>query len=763
MFFTGSGVFRIVKKGVTFLTVAALVGGCLLYVFTPLPVEQVTEWPVSPALRDREGRFFHLRLSGDSEWSIPVPLSEMGKWLPLAATGVEDRRFRSHPGVDAPALARALWTNLTAGRIVSGASTITSQLIRLSISERALTPEGIIKPAPRSLSTKAREFIQALRLERVMTKDKILELYLNRAPFGGNIRGVQAASLIYFGKPASRVSPGEACLLIGMLRGPSLYRPDRHPEAARRRRDAIIGILEERGVFTKDEARLARLEDLPSRWIQPPMRAFHFAEMVLKDRSLSGQTDTTLDLEIQTKLEAVLSGAVSVLPPSITMAAGVLDNETGGLLAWVGNARFGKGGKNAWVDCGQALRSPGSALKPFAYLAAFDQGLLTPSSLLADSPLAFSGRAPRNFDLTYRGAVSARVALSDSLNAPAVRVLRMAGPAAVLELMRSCGLRSLNRNAAFYGDSLILGGCDVSVLQMLEACAVIANEGVHRPLTLLKRREGLAVRLSSRAAAWMVTDILDNFGQVSALTREALGGTWHVALKTGTSYGLRDAWTAAWTPRVTVVVWVGDPAGTPWGGLVGVQMAAPAALSILRIVSPEPQWYAPPPGLVLREVCSLSGRPPTAACLSTRLDWSIEGTTRTVPCDIHVIRAGKSALVWPVDLTGPDPARIEIRKTPSVVITSPLAEATYYLAPLAKEQKIPLRTEGARGQVWWYLDGKYIGTSAPLETFFHDFPDGRHRLAVSDAEGRTAATRFTVVSPGAGKSRGADGEIPLLD
>jgi penicillin-binding protein 1C len=729
----------------------------------------------------------------------------MGKWLPLVAVAVEDKRFYSHRGVDPLALARALWQNTTSLRVVSGASTITSQLIRLSITEpsfrkgsRAHGPGGVRGGAPifkRGLATKAREFVQALKLEQVMDKDAILEAYLNRAPFGGNIRGVQAASLIYFGKPAAQTSPGEACLLIGMLKGPSLYRPDRRPEAARRRRDFIIHFLEERGVFSREEARAALLEDLPSRWIQPPLRAFHFAEMVLNQnagRKLDrGRVETTLDLEVQAKLEAILGRAAAVTPDAVTLAAGVVDNATGGLLAWVGNARFGQGGPSAWVDCGRALRSPGSALKPFAYLAAFEKGVLTPGSLLADSPLAFSGRAPRNFDLTYRGAVSARVALYDSLNAPAVRVLRMAGPENVLGLMRDFGLASLNERASHYGDSLILGGCEVSILQMLEAYAALGSEGVHRRVALTKedaernlREGGAKKRLASAAAVWMVSDILDNKSRFSVFTRETFGGSeWRAALKTGTSYGLRDAWAAAWTPAVTVVVWAGDPTGGSWPELVGAQAAAPAALSVLRALSSRgpnghgpnghgpngrgpsgpSAWYSVPDGLVQREVCALSGRPPTAACLSTRLDWSIEGVTQSIPCDIHVLRGGRSALLWPPELAGgAGPNKTtpsEARRQPEIHFVSPVAGAAYYLAPLAKEQKIPLRVEGALENVWWYLNGRFIGSSPPNETFFYAFPDGEHSISASDGEGRAASTRLTVISPGKRKRSELEEEL----
>ena len=723
----------------------------VLWAAIPLPLESVVDWNVSPALYDNKGTLFHLRLSGDSEWSVPIPLGEMGRWLPLVAVGVEDRRFHFHPGVDPLAVVRAALQNLFSRRVVSGASTITTQVIRLSISERQLkNAMGERGRRRRNAATKVREYVQALKLERRLDKNEILEIYLNRAPFGGNIRGVQAASLIYFGKPAARLSPGESCLLVGMLKGPSLYRPDRRPEAARRRRDFVIRTLKERGVFSEEEARLALLEELPSRWIQPPMRAFHFADMILNPIPPARPVRTTLDLEMQTKLEAVLRRTVSGLPPFVTAAAGIVDNRTGSLVAWVGNARFGEGGESTWVDCGRAPRSPGSALKPFAYLAAFEKGILTPSSLLADSPLAFSGRAPRNFDLMYRGAVSARVALSDSLNAPAVRVLRMAGPEHVLQTMRRFGFRDLTERAAYYGDSLILGGCEVSVLQTLEAYSVLASEGLHRPLSLLQESADVLppVRLATPAAVWMVSDILDNRGRLAALLREAMGAGWHVAFKTGTSYGLRDAWTAAWTPDVTVVVWVGDPSGTPWPGLVGAEAAAPAALRTLRAVSPGSGWYSPPEGLELREVCALSGRPPTAACLSVRQDWSIAGVTQTVPCNIHVLRGGKSTLLWPAELAAQRTPASEIRRRAGIAITSPLAEAVYYMAPLAREQKIPLRVEGGIGKIWWYLNGSYIGNSVAGETFFHNFPDGRHLISASDGEGRTAATKLTVVSPG---------------
>ena len=732
-----------------------------LWLSIPLDLRRITTLEGSPALYDEEGRLFHLRLSSDSEWQVPIPLDKMGKWLPRVAVAVEDGRFYSHHGVDFLALLRAAAQNAVSARVVSGASTITSQLIRLAVSEREPIPDSsLLTRRPRSLATKAREFILALKLERVFSKEKILEHYLNRAPFGGNIRGVQAASLLYFGKLASQISPGEACLLIGMLKGPTLYRPDTQPEAARGRRDAIIHQMEKKGVFTRAEAQRALLEGLPNRRTPPPFRAYHFAELVMEGKTgteLSAGLQTTLRLDIQSRLESILRQAARELPANITLAAGVVENRTASLVAWVGNARFGSGA-GSWVDCGRARRSPGSTLKPFAYLSAIEQGYLTASSLLADTSIAFSGRAPRNFDLQYRGAVTARVALSESLNAPAVRVLRMAGPDRILRLMRDAGLRHLTQPASYYGDSLILGGCEVTLLEELEAFTALASLGAHRPLSLLKGALPIEDRIASEAGCWLIADILNHRGPLSLLTRGTLGQRWQVALKTGTSYGLRDAWTAAWTPDFTTAVWVGAPEGESWPGLVGVRAAAPVAMRILRAVSPHSTWYEKPASLTLRQVCALSGHTPTAACPSTQLDWAIEGVSRTTPCALHTRRQGQTTILWPTELEASALFPGSLTTRPSLAasyqrgpltIASPIAGATYLTAPFNLQRRIPLKAEGAAERVWWYLNGRYIGTSLPTETFFYPVPDGTHVIGATDsAGGRSASITVHVITPG---------------
>ena len=733
----------------TFLTVAALAltAAAVLFLAIDINPDRVRVIYGSTAFYDANGKLFHVRLSPDSEWQIPIKLEDMGTWLPAVAVGAEDGRFYWHFGIDFIAMARAVALDLFRGRVVSGASTITSQVVRMAVSER----EG----RKRTPLTKVREFIMAVKLELSMTKPEILETYLNLAPFGGNIRGVQAASLIYFGKSASQISRGEACLLIGMLKSPTLYRPDLRPTSARKRRDDIIELMERKKIFTHDEARRAKLEELPRRKFELPQRAYHYAELILSsnpDLAPSQKFQTTLNLEAQTKLEGILRTSLNDFPSDITLAAGVVDNKTADLVAWVGNARFNYRQNVAanWVDCGRSPRSPGSTLKPFAYLCAIDAGDMTPSTLLADTSMAFSGRAPRNFDLQYRGAVSARVALSESLNAPAVRVLRAAGPDKILSLMREAGLRHLTQPANYYGDSLILGGCDVTVLEELEAFTSLASLGVHRPLRFLNDTVQPSERLASSEACWLVSDMLRYNGELSLFARGTLGRQWRMALKTGTSYGLRDAWASAWTPDYTVVVWAGNPDGTSWNGLVGARASAPVAVKILRIISPKSSWYDQPENLISRKVCSLSGKPPTALCPSLKMEWAIDGVTKTFPCDMHVVKEGQTVVNLRAGFNEQiRHSNLSLRRArPELAIASPIQGASYFAAPFDNERRIPMKSEGAADRVWWYLDGNYIGSSLPDKTFFHAVPDGEHVISAVDGEGRTSFVNIKVFTPG---------------
>ena len=296
-----------------------------------------------------------------------------------------------------------------------------------------------------------------------------------------------------------------------------------------------------------------------------------------------------------------------------------------------------------------------------------------------------------------------------------------------------------------------MGGCDVTVLEELEAFASIASLGIHRPLKFLKNSTQNSERIASSEACWLVSDILRYNGELSLFARGTLGKQWHVALKTGTSYGLRDAWAAAWTPDYTVVVWAGNPDGTSWSGLIGARASAPVAVKILRVVSPKSGWYEKPEGLILRKVCALSGKPPTALCPAVKSEWAIDGVTKTFPCDMHSMKSGKSVVNLPVEFNSGIKTKnnIAVKNARSELkIISPVPGASYFAAPFDTERKIPMKTEGASERVWWYLDGKYIGTSKPDRTFFHDVPDGEHIISAADSDGRSAVVNVKIFTPG---------------
>ena len=715
----------------------------------PADPEALRECPASPVVFDREGRMLRAYLAPDGAWSFPVSLDAMGTWLPKVAVQVEDRRFFSHPGVDLVAIFRALAGNIHEGRVISGASTITSQLVRLTV------------PRPRTMRAKAEEFFQALRLERRFSKEEILELYLNKAPFGGNIRGVEAASLLYFGKSSRHLSVGEAALLVGLLKSPSALRPDKNPQGARKRRDLLLTLLAERGVLTSTELSVALAEPVTGRLHPFLPVAAHAADRI---RALAAPDTTvfrsTLDLGLQRHMERLLHEALGAFPPSVSAAGILVENSSRAVRAYVGNARWGEERGAGWVDCGEALRSPGSTLKPFLYALAFQEGLLGPGSLLADTPLGFRGESPRNFDRLYRGPVSARTALAESLNAPAVRVLRTVGTASFLSFLRRFGFANLHRDASAYGDALVLGGCEVTLLELARAYAALAGGGRLLPLRWVEVQEETAAS-SSRSdavvdprAAFLVAECLrDPGGRLSSLAEQQYGedGRW-VAFKTGTSYGFRDAWTAAYSPRYTVVIWLGDTGGTPRDGLVGLRAATPVALQMLRRVPglPGPKWFEPPSGVELREVCALSGLAPGSACERTYREWHIDGVSPGGRCSLHVLRNGLPVTQWPLELrgyeTGGRPRGEVERRTFRLAITSPGSGKRYVLVSGAGEQKVPLLAEGGDTILYWFVNGEFFARQEPGGQLFWSLTPGKHRISVADAENIPDSVEVEVVA-----------------
>ncbi len=714
----------------------------LLAFWPPRQEEAVLRCVSSFQVLDRSGELLRAYLAPDDVWCLPLSLDAMGHWLPRIAVEVEDRRFFSHPGVDLLALGRAAWQNLAHGKVVSGASTITSQLVRLSAPV----------PRPRTWQVKVEEFLGALTLERTLSKETMLECYLNKAPFGGNLRGVEAAARAYFGKRARHLAPSEAALLVGLLQSPTLFRPDRHPDAARRRRDRILLMLRSRGILDDQALALALRDPIPSRLFPFPSRAPHGADFLRSIRPEIPAVRSTLEAPLQRAAERLLSEALKPFPGSVAAAALVVENASGAVRAYVGNARWGGMDRGNWVDCGGVPRSPGSALKPFVYLRAFERGLLAPGSLLADTPLGLAGRSPRNFDRMYRGAVSARDALADSLNVPAVRVLRLVRGNDLLGLLRRLGFGLLEKDSDHYGDALVLGGCEVTLRELAQAYAALGAGGMWHPLRWEEDAPMLpGVRQCSAPGAFLVADILSDLERLPPLVRDKLRGMGQpVAFKTGTSYGLRDAWTVAFSPRFTVAVWFGDTGGTPRDGLGGLLLAAPQAVRLLEEAErgKPRRAFRPPPGVERRRVCTLSGSPLGEACPASRLEWEIVGVSPGGSCPLHERRGKEVVTLWPPELEGFLRGGTAAWQRAPLAVASPLAWGRYVrLATPGNEPKIPLVAEGGdRGVRFWFVDGVFFARQEPGATLFWPLIPGEHRVSVADVSGAAAGVTITVES-----------------
>ena len=694
----------------------------------------VTQYSYSNVVLDNDGKALNVSLSDKDEWCVPVPLDKTGIWTAKVTLSLEDKRFYKHSGVDILAVGRAAVSNLKAGRIVSGASTITSQLLRIA------------KPGERTFYNKLLEFWNARKLENTLSKDQILELYLNRAPFGGNIRGIEAASNAYFNKSASFLSLGETVTLITILRSPSRFRPDRFPERALRERNIKLDYLAARKLITDIELTLAKQETLSGRRYSMPDKASMAAMHIRQESEGENAATSAIDSNLQLLLENIFSDALSSFPTTITGAGIIIENSTGFVRAYVGNSQHGASLPYAQVDCGASLRSPGSTLKPFIYAAAFERGLLTPASLLADTPLSFSGSAPRNFDMSYRGPVSARNALSSSLNAPAVRTLRIVGYNGAKIILNQFGFRNIDRDPLFYADSLVLGGCEVTLIEVAAAYRTLANGGNYSPLRWTRNGDPHYTKALSQEAAYLVTTILQDERRLLPVYRE-IGNEKEmmIAFKTGTSYGLRDAWTAGYSNNYTVVIWVGSPPGKGDARLVGMEAATPIFLKVIRELWTENEKLFPQPsGVSARFVCSLSGNIPNKYCPQTVRDLFISKISDTKLCALHRNIDGRSIVYWPAALHNWMSHEEDTLSVKNVKIIRPMEGSTIILQNNETAERIFLSAEGDFPH-YWYVDGKFIGI-CEADGIFTDVTPGTRKVTVLSGSANDTVT-FNVKTP----------------
>lgn len=641
---------------------------------------------------DRNGRLLRSFTTSDGRWRLAVEPKDVDQRYIAMLLAFEDRRFRSHPGVDAAAVARAGGQLMRYGRIVSGASTLTMQVARLLEGSHERTASG-----------KARQMLRAIQLERQLSKDQILALYLKLAPFGGNIEGVRAASLTYFGKEPRRLSTSEAALLVALPQAPEVRRPDRYGERARLARDRVLDRMAAMGVISAEEAQAAKAAPVPMVRKEFPKLAPHLAESEVEARPDVRIHRLTLDRDLQQSLEALARDHAQSLGAKLSAAILVIDNRTGEILAYVGSSDYFDASRNGAIDMAKAIRSPGSTLKPLIYGLAFERGLAHPETLIDDRPVRFGTYAPKNFDTEFHGTVTIREALQKSLNVPAVKVLSEAGPLALFGRLQEIGVEPVLPASAEPSIAIALGGLGMRLTDLGRLYASLARNGeAVEPIFRADERRTAGVvkkpvaarRLLLESAAWQVAHILAG----SAPPANAKPGM--LAYKTGTSYGFRDAWAIGFDARTTIAVWVGRPDGASTLTLTGRNAAAPILFEAFqRLGRPiEPIGPAPEGTLLVKSPSEL---PPPMRRFQLEADREAAATS-TEP---------RVQFAFPLDRT-----EVELEE---------------------EDGSITLKADGGKLPLVWLVDG------APVEAPPHAreltiAPKGRGfvRLSVVDADGR---------------------------
>lgn len=755
------------------------------------PMRDLFEAPRSTVLEDRDGQLLGATVAADGQWRMP-PGDSLPHRFVTCLLEFEDRHFLKHPGIHPPSLLRALLQNVRAGRTVSGGSTLTMQVARMSR-----------PPGGRTLWKKLTEMLLALRIEMRHGKQQILTLYAANAPFGGNVVGLEAAAWRWFGTAPHALSWSECAMLAVLPNAPSRIHPGRQREALLVKRNRLLDRLKERNIINELEWSLAVEEPLPEAPLPLPNLAPHLLA-TLEGQGMKGQRiRTTLDASLQQRtLDAAQRHAMTLRANEVHNAAVLmLETGTGHVLAYMGNLPEAGAEHSGWVDVVQASRSTGSLLKPFLHAAMLQQGERMPDQLVADIPTRYPGFAPQNYDQQFTGAVPASRALARSLNVPAVRALKEHGVERALRTFRAMGLTRLNRSAEHYGLSLIVGGAESSLWELAGAYASlgrISNAGVHADLhhvhpPLLRKRTSAgehaqgppALGAASAYHTLQALRSLDRAGTLDGWDHHSsdLGIAW----KTGTSYGHRDAWAIGVTSRHVVAVWTGNASGEGRPELTGTLAAAPLMFELFSMLPEAPPFEPPYDLMTPMAVCARSGFKAGKDCDRVDTAWTLLQAMRTGTCPYHqriLVDADARFRVVP----GPEARSVAWFVLPPAMEHYHAAfDITYrpmppWLPGLAAEDGtpamellypdpggrvlVPVHLDGTPGSVvlhaahrdagaslFWDIDGEHVGVTHGDHRVAVDPPAGLHRLTLTDRSGRSLQTSFSVERSQAKPSR----------
>ncbi len=700
-------VSQIIKR--RFIFVSRIVGAMFLIALLcffgilkvfPFPIHAVENINYSTAVYDKDGELLKAFTNSDGRWIFPVSLSELNQNFIRATLSIEDRRFFLHKGVDPVAVLRAAFQNISNGRKISGASTLSMQTIRL------------LENRPRTLLSKVIESVHAVCLESRYSKEDILRLYFELAPYGGNIHGVKAAARKYFNKKPKDLTLSESALLAGLPQSPSRLRPDRYPERAKKRREIVLKSMLRDAVIDEKAFMVASSDVVSIERYAMPSEAPHYSELLRKVHKRESVV-STIDWKIQKFSENVLKEAVERLKATRISngAIVVIENATGKVRAMVGSVDFSSTSDSGQVNGATSLRSPGSTLKPFTYALGFERGFYSTGSRLDDSPVRYGEYLPKNYDEDFHGMVTIREALVQSLNIPAVEVLDRVGYGSLYSLLRRSGLTTLKRSPEAYGLALTLGSPEVSLLELTNAYAMLARMGVYKPAVLVEETSvSQGQRILSEGSSYMVADILSDTGRLQSIGVYRNEKTApRVAFKTGTSYGQRDAWTFAYNREYTVGVWLGNFSGASSKTLVGLEVATPIAVKLFDWLYAERtvEWYDRPDSIGLR---------------------------------------GESHLfVKTVALPEAETITVSDKDKPQII--SPAGGAAYFLSgPEGKTQEMPFSARPGPGvsNLYWFLNGQLLNRALPGEKVFWGMKPGQYQLTCADNFGRSATVSFAI-------------------